>query len=109
MGKSLVSSSSRSLPGSELECCPGDPLPSSPLLSSLPPDDRGWGRGGGRVESYLECTQTVGNVYTGRVLPEGPAFGAIVETQEPTHSTSRLMDQTWPWALLVSALSTQTN
>lgn len=36
VGKSLVRSSSRSLPGSELECWPGDPLPSS-LLSSLPP------------------------------------------------------------------------
>ena len=41
VGKSLVSSSSRSLPGSELECCPGDPLPSSPLLSSLPANERG--------------------------------------------------------------------
>ena len=47
VGKSLVRSSSRSLPGSELECCPGEPLPSSPLLSSLPPNE-GEGEGKGK-------------------------------------------------------------
>ena len=56
MGKSLVSSSSRSLPGSELECWPGDPLPSSPLLSSLAANVGGQKRiAGTQTEYFEEC------------------------------------------------------